>query len=91
MRGIPREFTNPLDALSLLAPASGQGAYAVGVRGSDMVSLYRNFEDLVAALSAELEAGSALHRINARVGYTGDTDGLITARASFIFSPAQTD
>ncbi|MEM7611869.1 MAG: DUF4382 domain-containing protein [Pseudomonadota bacterium] len=85
VRGIPRLFTNPLDMLTLLATESGQGTYAVRVRGDQSIILYRNFADLVDALQAELESGNALQRINARVGYTGDTDELTSVRASFVF------
>ncbi|MEO1320042.1 MAG: DUF4382 domain-containing protein [Pseudomonadota bacterium] len=85
VRGIPRFITNPLEMLTIAATDSGQGVYAVHVRGSGVVTTYRNFADLVDALNAELEAGNALRRINARVGYTGATDVLVSPRASFVF------
>ncbi len=85
IRGIPRAFTNPLEMLTIQATESGEGVYAVHVRGSGVVTGYRNFADLVDALNAELAAGNALARINARVGYTGSTDVLVSPRASFVF------
>ncbi len=85
VRGVPRQFTNPLDMLTLNATPGGRGTYAVSVRGSGVVTVYRQFADLVEALNVELESGNALQRIHARVGYTGDTDALVTVRASFVF------
>ena len=67
VRGIPRFITNPLEMLTIAATESGEGVYAVHVRGSGVVTAYRNFADLVDALNAELEAGNALQRITARV------------------------
>ncbi|MEN7342684.1 MAG: DUF4382 domain-containing protein [Pseudomonadota bacterium] len=88
IRGVPRPFTNPLDMLSILATEDGQGAYAINVRGTGTVTLYRNFADLEVALNETLASGAALQRIHARVGYTDKTDGLTSPRASFIFQPA---
>ncbi|MFK8053781.1 MAG: DUF4382 domain-containing protein [Woeseiaceae bacterium] len=85
VRGVPRPFTNPLDRLNLAETASGDGAYAVNVRGSGVVTLYRDFAALVDGLNEQIAAGAALQRIHARVSYTGDTDALVTPRASFIF------
>lgn len=85
VRGVPRPFTNPLDMLTIAAPADNQGAYAVNVRGSGVVTLYRNFDELVVALNTQIADGALLQRIHARVGYTGDTDVLVSPRASFVF------
>lgn len=85
VRGIPRVLTNPLDMLTLTPTVTADGAYAVRVRGSETITLFRNFEDLVDELNAQLEAGNALARIHAGVRYTGDTETLPTTRASFVF------
>lgn len=85
VRGIPRVLTNPLDMLTLTPTVTADGAYAVRVRGSESITLFRNFEDLVDELNAQLEAGNALARIHAGVRYTGDTETLPTTRASFVF------
>jgi hypothetical protein len=85
VRGVPRPFVNPLDALSLLAPADGTGAYAIRVRGSGQVTLYRNFADLVDGLNAELDAGSALRRIHAAVAYNDESSALTMVRGGFVF------
>lgn len=88
VRGIPRPLTNPLEMLTLLATDSGEGAYAIAIRGSDVVTLYRNFADLVDGLNRALADGATLQRIHARVGYTGDSSELVSPRASFVFQPA---
>ena len=85
VRGVPRPFTNPLDGLSLVAPADGTGAYAIRVRGSGQVTLYRNFADLVDGLNAELDAGSALRRIHATVAYNDESTALTMVRGGFVF------
>ncbi|MEL7298202.1 MAG: hypothetical protein AAGJ86_11110, partial [Pseudomonadota bacterium] len=88
IRGVPRPFTNPLDMLTIAATEDGLGAYAINVRGSGTVSLYREFAALEAALNEQLAAGATLQRIHARVRYTDKMDGLTSPRASFIFQPA---
>lgn len=90
VRGVPRPFTNPLDSLRLLAPDDGTGAYAVRVRGSGQVTLYRQFADLVAALEAQLDGGAALRRIHAAVAYNSDDSGALTmVRGGFVFEAAE--
>ncbi|MEL6868853.1 MAG: DUF4382 domain-containing protein [Pseudomonadota bacterium] len=88
VRGVPRVLTNPLDMLTLAATDDGTGAYAVHVRGSGEVTLYREFAAVVDALNAALADGASLQRIHARVRYTGDTDNLQSARASFVLRVA---
>ena len=88
VRGVPRVLTNGFDMLTLTPTADGDGAYAVRVRGSESVVLFRNFDDLVDELNAELAAGSQLARIHAGVRYTGDTEQLPAARATFVFVTA---
>ncbi|MCZ6711925.1 MAG: hypothetical protein O7B25_16285, partial [Gammaproteobacteria bacterium] len=83
--GVPVALSNPLDHLALIAPASGAGAYAVGVRGSDEIQLYRTFADLVDELTAQLDAGNLLHRISAHGSYNDATEELTSGRASFVF------
>jgi len=84
VRGIPTLFTSAFDMLTLLPTQAGEGAYAVRVRGSEAITLFRDFDDLVAELNSQLESGARLARINAGVRYTGDTETLPTARASFV-------
>ncbi|MEO0575922.1 MAG: DUF4382 domain-containing protein [Pseudomonadota bacterium] len=88
VRGVPRTLTNPLDMLTIIASDSGTGAYAVQMRGSGEVTLYREFADTVRALNDALQDGAALQRIHARVRYTADTDDLESVRASFVLVSA---
>jgi hypothetical protein len=74
--------------LALTAPNSGLGIYAVRVRGTGTVSLYREFAELTRALTAELDAGATLHRISAHGRYTDGDDTLTTVRASFVLRSA---
>lgn len=84
VRGVPRALINPLDMLTIKATDTGTGAYAVHVRGSGEVTLYREFANAVEALNQALQDGAALQRIHARVRYTGITDDLESVRASFV-------
>ncbi len=89
MRGVPMGFIELLDEVALTAPDSGRGVYAVKVRGAGEAHLFRNFEDLVDELIAQLDNGRLLHRIIAHGRYNTDTAELITRRAGFIFSAAE--
>ncbi|MEO0366577.1 MAG: DUF4382 domain-containing protein [Pseudomonadota bacterium] len=85
VRGVPRAFTNGFEMLTLTPTVNGNGAYAVRVRGSQSITLFRTFEDLVDELNAQLAAGAKLASIHAGVRYTGDTETLPATRASFVF------
>lgn len=73
--------------LALVAPATGRGVYALRVRGDGEIHLYREFEDLVAAITEQFDDGNILRRVGAHGGYSadGDIDELIAARAAFDF------
>ena len=77
----------PLDALALVAPASGVGAYTVVERGR-AATVHREFAAAVTAMTALLDAGARLHRLTAHGGYTVADDELTTVRASFVFEVA---
>lgn len=86
LRGVPRDYLAALDEVALTAPDSGNGVYAVRVRGAGEIHLYRGFADLVDALVAELEQGRILHRITAQGRYNSSSNELTTGRAGFVFS-----
>ena len=90
-QGVPRDFSNPLEMLTLVAPESGTGAYAVALRGDPELHLLRDFADLVAELTEQLDAGNVLHRIAAHGRYNTLTDEFTTGRAVFEFRPAAAD
>jgi hypothetical protein len=83
--GVPPDLTNPLERLSLVAPDSGRGVYAVRVRGRDEIHLYRNFADLVEELMVQFDSGGLLKRLGAHGRYNKATGELITGRAGFDF------
>lgn len=85
LRGVPRLLTNPLQSAVLYPPVSGEGLYAVKVRGSGELHVYRAFSELVAELDAQLDAGATLYRVSAQVRDSVDADGWETPRASFVF------
>ncbi len=89
MRGVPMDFVDLEEQVSLLAPASGNGVYAVKLRGSGEIRLFRQFADLVDALVAELDAGHRLHRITAQGRYNNGQSELTTGRAGFVFTTDQ--
>lgn len=93
LRGVSIDINTPIEALALVAPGSDRrGIYAVKVRGTDEIHLYRAFADLVSELTAQLDAGNLLHRIGAHGGYNSTTGELTTGRASFEFGvPTATD
>ena len=86
VRGVPSAFIDVLEEVALLAPDSGQGVYAVKVRGTDELWVYRSFNDLVDELISQLDTGRLLHRINAQGKYNINSAELTTGRAGFVFS-----
>ncbi len=93
LRGVSIDINTPIEALALVVPGSDRrGIYAVKVRGTDEIHLYRAFADLVGELNAQLDAGNLLHRIGAHGGYNSTTGESTTGRASFEFGvPTATD
>jgi len=93
LRGVSIDISNPIETLALVAPGpDSRSAYAVKVRGTDEIRLFRSFADLVDELNAQLDAGNWLHRIGAHGGYNSTTGELTTGRASFEFGvPTATD
>lgn len=85
LRGVPRSFTNLLESAVLLPTDTGEGLYAVKVRGSGELHLYRSFADLVNELNAQLDAGLKLYRVSAQVRYNFESNNFVTPRASFVF------
>jgi len=86
VRGVPAEYLEELESVSLSAPDNGRGVYAVTVRGLGEIHLFRNFADLVDELVAQLDAGRLLHRISAKGRYNVADEQLTTLRAGFVFS-----
>ncbi len=86
LRGVSIDINNPIEMLALVAPGpDSRSVYAVKVRGTDEIRLFRSFADLVDELNAQLDAGNWLHRIGAHGGYNSTTGELTTGRASFEF------
>ena len=90
-QGVPRTFSNPLEAVALVAPEDGMGAYAVALRGDPELHLVRDFAELVSEVAEQLDAGNLLHRISAHGRYNDATDEFTTGRAVFEFRPASQD
>ena len=83
--GVPIDINNPIDSVALVAPGSdGLGTYAVTVRSSDEIHLYRSFADLVAALTAQLDSGNLLKRIGAHGGYNSATGERTQGKQDFL-------
>jgi hypothetical protein len=91
LRGVPRAFIDELESIALLSPANGRGVYAVKVRGAGEVHLFRSFNDLVAELIEQLDAGRLLHRITAQGKYNVGLSELTTGRAGFVFRAIEED
>ncbi len=93
LRGVSIDINNPIEMLALVAPGpDSRSVYAVKVRGTDEIRLFRSFADLVDELNDQLDAGNWLHRIGAHGGYNSTTGELTTGRASFEFGvPTATD
>ena len=83
--GVPMDIVNRLEAIALLAPDTGTGAYAVRVRGAGEIHLYRQFSDLVDEIMQQLDSGNLLKRVAANGRYTIGVAELTTGRASFDF------
>ena len=88
LAGVPLELTNPVDQIALVPTADEFGLYAVRMRGSLEIDVFRNFADLVDAVSAHLDTGEALVRIDASGSYTSDEQVLTGRRMAFHFLPA---
>ncbi|MCZ6642582.1 MAG: hypothetical protein O7F71_13470 [Gammaproteobacteria bacterium] len=93
LRGVSIDVNIPIETLALVAPGPDRRSiYAVKVRGTDEIQLFRSFADLVGELNVQLDAGNLLHRIGAHGGYNSTTGELTTGRASFEFAvPTATD
>lgn len=83
--GVPHDHVDTLDTIGLIAPGDGRGLYAVAVRGTGEVHLYRDFARLSAELINQLDAGNLMTRIAAHGRYNGGNQELTTPRASFEF------
>jgi hypothetical protein len=85
LRGVPLELTNPLASLLLVAPDSGRGVYAVRVRGSGEIHLYREFSGLVDEILRQLESGRLMKVAAAQGRYNESPESLTAGRAGFDF------
>lgn len=75
-----------LEQLTLIAPETGRGVYALRVRGERQIRLFRSFSALSAQLLESLEEGNRLRRVTAHGRYNG-SDELITRRATIELTP----
>ncbi len=87
VRGIPRDAEELNTEIALLAPESGQGVYAIKVRGSGETQIYRNFSDLTGALTRALDTGQLLKRVHTQGSYNNNSEEFIARRAGFVFIP----
>ncbi|MGE0623796.1 MAG: DUF4382 domain-containing protein [Pseudomonadales bacterium] len=83
--GVPLDTTNPLEALTLAAPDDGRGVYAVRVRRSGEIHLYRSFADLADEVLEQLQTGNRLRRVDALGSYNAAEDELVSHRAALVF------
>lgn len=88
VHGVPLEFLAPLENILLAAPDIRRGIYAVKVRGSGEIHIYRNFTDLAAELQRQLDTGASLRHIGAHGRYNAATNELTSIRAGFVFTKA---
>jgi hypothetical protein len=92
LRGVPRDAIEGLDAIALTAPDSGQGVYAVKIRGAGEMHVHRSFAGLVDELVEQLDSGRKLHRIGVTGRYNTLNHELTTGRASFVLTaPEEVD
>lgn len=91
VRGVPRDFLDELISIALIAPQSGLGVYAIKVRGAGEMHIYRNFDDLVDALVAQLDQGRLLARISSQGRYDTGNAEFTTRRAGFVFRADQVE
>lgn len=82
VRGLPVAGSDALESIALVAP-DAPGGYAIAVRGSLELHLYREFDDVVAELDDRLASGHEMARILAAGRYNRDTNALSTPRAAF--------
>jgi hypothetical protein len=88
VHGVPLEFLAPLEAILLAAPDIRRGIYAVKVRGSGEIHIYRDFADLASELQRQLNAGASLRHIGAHGRYNAGSNELTSIRAGFVFTKA---
>jgi hypothetical protein len=74
-----------LEDLALIAPPGGRGEYAIVVRGRYELRLMTHFDDLVDALTEELDEGKRLVRVTSGGGYNEGAGELTAWRAAFEF------
>lgn len=84
LNGRIRDVPVTPESLALLAPPAGLGVYAVLQRGTGTLTLYREFADVVDALTGALDRGASLHRLTAHGRYTEVSEELMMVRASFV-------
>ncbi|MEE9254397.1 MAG: hypothetical protein V3U43_05655 [Pseudomonadales bacterium] len=85
LAGVALDLTNPVDEIALVPTADEFGLYAIRTRGSSEIDVFRSFADLVEAVSAHLDAGEQLVRIDASGSYTSDEQVLTGRRMAFLF------
>ncbi|HNP37899.1 MAG TPA: DUF4382 domain-containing protein [Woeseiaceae bacterium] len=88
VHGVPLEFLTPLANILLTAPDIRRGIYAVKVRGSDEIHLFRDFADLADELTRQLNDGASLRHIAAHGRYNAGSNELTSIRAGFVFTKA---
>lgn len=88
VRGVPLPVIDSLDDVLLQALPAGRGVFAVKVRGSGEIHVYRDFDDLVAELQRQLDAGALLHHLSAHGRYNDINNAFTTVRAGFVFRAA---
>ena len=88
LRGIARAIVNN-DAVKTLVPtATGDGEFAVHVRGEEGVRLLRTFAAVVDAVQAQLGSGKKLLRLSAAGQYNRANAQLTVRRMAFEMVPA---
>ena len=88
VRGVPLPLIDSLDDVMLQALPTGRGVFAVKVRGSGEIHVYRNFDDLVDELQRQLDAGALLHHLSAHGRYNDIDNAFTSVRAGFVFRAA---
>lgn len=83
-----RRLGSLAEPFALVAPDTSKGAYAVRVRGSGSVALYRRFSDFTRAMQAQLDSGATLARVSMAGRYNDALGEFSAARATALFVSA---
>lgn len=83
IRGVPLAGANPLESMTLAAPEDDRGVYALQLRGSERIRVFRSFAEFAGEIMAGLDTGNTVHVAGAHGRYNAGTEELVTTSAAF--------